>query len=471
MAFYDLQIGRLDEAISGFRKSIKYDKRYMTTYDWLIESYMYKYSHEGVSKTLLEKAEVTGSSKDFIKASVAYRENGEYLKSLEIAEKIVYDMGCSDDEVLLNLARNYLRQKKYMEVLRLLRRTDDSNEKDIIKSEALNFLGFHEDAAKTIDEVLKVDQGNMKAWLIKGKIYSDLKLYEDALKSIKSAENINPTNPDIYKLKVVVNKNTGDYAAVKDNLKRAFYYDNRLVKEYIQLQNMKIHGKFEEEFKISGNIVTNYSKNSIIIEKGKIEKVRFKIKGFEVDTELKILKPYGFGVDGEIEWIERKGDDIYGSIIIKGYRSSSVNLGKPWKLVIVYYSLEKKNYNYDILNVDVKDEVEGSVYIVHSEDLENNSEFPHKGDGTEKVEEIDCRETMIDFKRKLELADRLVNAKGYKWTHFIDLGSAFKRLEWVAEQKPGSCWEEAKKRIYEYYKLSMNHGNDFQPHLHLYNYP
>ena len=63
------------------------------------------------------------------------------------------------------------------------------------------------------------------------------------------------------------------------------------------------------------------------------------------------------------------------------------------------------------------------------------------------------------------------NTNEIKWSHFLDIGSAFLRLDWIRETGTGKEWEDLYFLMKNRLKDSLSNDNDIQLHIHGYSIP
>jgi tetratricopeptide (TPR) repeat protein len=475
--FILLQAGKRTEAIKYLDTAIKIDKNFSIAYVWLAEIYLNDNNILKVQKIFEKKATTNQDVETLMKVADVSKEAGFFdqaVKYYEIARK---SKDVDNNEINLGIAETFIQQGFYKKAFHELSTLHNEPKAKYFAAKCYFALKETKDAYESIESAVTEDPSNFKFWLLRGKISASMKKRTDALYSLDRAIWLKKELPEAYLKKAEIFFEIKNYENCLANLKKAIYYDNKLSKAYVMAKTIE-NNLFFPTNAISENKL-NLNVDQIVLHLAKGEKAFLNLEanvlGKGQDFEIDVLDPFGFGVVAN--FMGKKIIKLNSRAVIRetyeivGMRDSSINLGKPWILNVVLFNINKGIYESQFIRVYVKDNEEGNIFFTVTEDLEETSDFPHKFDSTPLREDLDFKEAKIDLGLKVRLADNILNKYGIKWSHFIDIGSAFQRLRWIANKSSGNQWQRVWKEVLTNYKASLAEGNDIMFHIHSYSMP
>jgi len=397
---------------------------------------------------------------------------GNYRESIHYYEQVSELMNCQ--EINYKLANIYYKLSKFQHCINVCTEYPGNDQFLLLQAKSLLGQNQYDDALKAIRIAISINSSDPEIWFIQGVILSILDKKQKAIESLQHAMWLKKEYPDVYiELAQLFIKDIQFVASI-ECLRKAIYYDNKRSDSYVQLKllergNIRLREKITKNEKITLSLDTS----ELEIEKDQSFDItlNFQVPNDLHDVRVRCLEPYGWGVScTQINIQPLTTNQVNVQYRVTGRRDSEVNLGNPWKLNFVVYDEKSGQYNNKILSICVNDPDEGSILFVITEDFEC-TEGSHIIDSTPNRNDLSVEETEIDLIKKGSLADSIANAHGIRWSHIADLGSAFLRLDWLAEMSQDSGWQRIWHEIKEYYHRSVDSGNDVQLHIHAYNIP
>jgi hypothetical protein len=124
-------------------------------------------------------------------------------------------------------------------------------------------------------------------------------------------------------------------------------------------------------------------------------------------------------------------------------------------------------YHQTLTNLN---QTQGRILFVVTEDYEANEDGNEHFDATPNISDLSPDEVKIILIKKPELADRLANKYGIKWTHMVDVGIIL-LLKHVALISSDPKWNGVYEGVRQYLISTVRSGNDVQLHIHANNMP
>jgi tetratricopeptide (TPR) repeat protein len=370
------------------------------------------------------------------------------------------------------LACALVNDSKFKESIQMLEEADVTgiphDSISLIYAKSKFGTGEYEEALEICDKVIEGSPRDSEMAFLKGEILAKNKNYLEAIKWYERGLNLRPRDAEShYKLGLLWLK-VGDYDRSRSEFRRAFYYDNSNSLAFL------LHESYgnrirncDFEFVKDENIVVNISPSRLTLIKGQVRNIEVSVSSSKGGVFImRALLPYGRGV-----WVEshdgllvhgQPGSTEKSVIEIKGTRASQVNLNKPWVVNFVVY--DGSRWNSAEIRVDVIDLQEGRALLVTTQDQETGEKRNDHWDSTPDVGDLDFREVETDLIRKRELAERIANKHGIKWTHMVDIGSSLRLFEWAAGKSEG--WKKVFINVKESLIRAYEQGNDIQLHIH-----
>ncbi|MFC1505221.1 hypothetical protein ACFL5W_01760 [Thermodesulfobacteriota bacterium] len=476
--FLSNQIGKPELSKIFIERALKLDPKLSIAFDLQVNNYQMNYDNYSMIKKLENIAFGNNDLSQLEKIAKLYKNAGDYKRAITLYDLLI-SKNINERRFRLSIAELLIKQNKYKHALEYIDGLEDKDDPQLnyYKSLIKYNMDFNDESYEHINIAISSDYNNYKYWVLLGHIRVRMNNASEAIRCFLKATELKRDLPEGYAELAKLYYRIGNKSECAEYLRKALYYNNKLSYLYVYQQCI-INGidvKVEEIKK--DKIDIKLSDVSINLNKNETVKVNYNINLGSENSWYKtaILKPYGFGVSikaqSEIRGTLDSNNYIKGTIEIIGLRDNKINIGKSWQINLIVYDVNQKTYNNAIVNINVKDENEGKVLFVITEDLEQSSDFPHRNDATPKEEDLDINEVLIDLIEKPKIADRILNKYNAKWSHIIDIGSAFTRVKWLSKKSSTIEWKDVWENLKEYYSETIKQGNDIQLHLHAYNLP
>ncbi len=372
------------------------------------------------------------------------------------------------------LAKIYFTMSDYEQCEAICQRYPSQSRFSLLYAKSLFEKSLFQESLHMVSNALLWDDCDPEAWFLQGKIYLSMSLFAEALTSFEKVIWIKKESPDAYIQMANIYRQMEQIEKCISCLEKAVYFDNVNSEAYVRLQFLK---KFKrdpiESIHCDENIFIDSFSDTIHLDKNKSINldIRFQFPYSLENINIECIEPYGWGV--LCEWVATEisnNHQFTARLKITGNRDNRINLGNLWTVNIVAYDQKTGSYNDHIVHVNVCDQEPGQILFLITEDFEC-TEGPHQNDATPHRKDLSIQETDTDLIRKGSLADSLANGYHIKWSHIVDLGSAFIRLKWLADVSEDSGWQQIWSQIKTFHSHSLTRGNDIQLHIHAYNVP
>jgi tetratricopeptide (TPR) repeat protein len=305
--------------------------------------------------------------------------------------------------------------------------------------------------------------------LEKGRTLEALGRFRAARKQYTKAIRVHPSHANAYSLRAKLSLQDGDKASAVDDLERCLYYDNTRVDAHFLAQTIRAgHQAHPSPPAEWGNTL------SLRVEPEKCDLVKGDTISLEVsifatsdvpDCSLELLEPFGWGVEATPSKVAfgpvKRGWQTKASIQVKAKRASEVNLGQRWVLNVLLSGgsccVSK------LLHFGVTDPAEGRVFLVLTNDHEPRPLAGEKW--TDGKLKLACDLFQRQVPQNGELAQKLADRYGMKWTHMVDAGGALALPRWAAKRDP--AWKAVWEMTQAHYAAALAQNHDCQMHLHL----
>jgi tetratricopeptide (TPR) repeat protein len=460
------------QAITLYNKAIEISPDFIDPYIELIQIHHNREQFEKVitigekfpdfeeNKTILELLGKTASEMGDFQQAISYYNDA---KKNSISE-----------ETDLELANLYLSLENYEYSDQICLIYPSHSQFALLLAKSLYRQNKYTNALNVISNAINMNPSNPESWYVQGKIYSALGSDIKAINSYKQAVWLKKEYPEAYREIALIYLISDQLNHAIDYLQMVCYYDNLFDDAFIRLKLL------EEKktailpvIKRNNEINFNFSSTDLVLDKNQTTLLEVILNCDIPQKRLRFnsVDPYGWGIKSKMTKLEAIEKNKYKAYFnITGLRDSKVNLDKPWKLNFIIYDVETGQFNNKTLGVHVQDNSKGKIFYLISEDLEC-SEGPHKDDATPHRSDLSTDEIEIDLYKKGMLADSIANIYNIKWSHLVDLGSAWLRIKWLKDVSANAEWAQTFSRIKNLYSSSIIAGNDIQLHIHTYNIP
>jgi tetratricopeptide (TPR) repeat protein len=350
-----------------------------------------------------------------------------------------------------------------------------------IQSQTEQDRGRLEKALSYAELAVEADPESTKCLLRRANASWALGLGDAALSDVTAAIGFHRTLPEAYSIVGRIYAARGSQALAVEAFRRAVYYDNTDVASFVTAETLGSRADADLS-RIAATLPVEIllSRDQIMLSVGETASVQveYRIADPKQAESIKVatLTPFGFGVvaDQEIgpEETANRSQKRSVTVHLRAMRDNGVNLGKPWKIIVVAYDSHSGAFASRALTVSVAPppDEEGRILYVVTEDLEQSGDFPHS-DNTPDINDISRNEIKVDLVEKPALADRIAQEYGIRWTHMVDVGSVVLRLRWLESLLSGTAWGELWGQVRSRLAQSFGAGHDVQLHLHAYNDP
>jgi len=375
------------------------------------------------------------------------------------------------DAIKLELARVHLllgETEPCLRVLESVRAPDQKGECHFLAAAALRAQARLQDALRAVNRAIHLRPFDPDYHLEKGKILEDLGHRSAALRGYSKSIRIHQRNPEACFRRgrlALVNGKTA--SGIKD-LERSYAYRNTNTEAYLLAQDARnASGGARPTGRTAVSSWLAVEPAAFVVRKGETVSVRISVKpdvavhscrvvalepfggGLEVSPREMILEPLKAGACHEL------------TARITAKRSSEVNLSRPWVLNLVFAS--DQFWANRLIEFEVRDEAEGRILLVLSEDHEPRLPRERLQGGGKGV--LEASEVEMDLVAKSQAANALAEKHGLKWTHLLDAGTAVGLLRWAGVRS--ESWRAVSEKTERYYQAAYAKGHDCQIHLHL----
>lgn len=475
------------KACDYYFKSLDANSSFIYAMDGLIDIYKENSKDDSLLKKIAEKAENVDSEIIHLQIGKLFEGKGKLDKSLLHYKKAralnpshQNSIKIIDNLIALN---NIIDAENELKGVLDKGINSEFREQILYYSSLIDYTnGDYTRAEETIKKVLNTETTDPVYYIHHGKILIKLGDYNNALESFSQAITLKRELPEAYFEMAKIYYSRKDYDLVRETLCKTIYYDNCNSLAYVMLQ-MAIAKRWLSIDSImyddSIKPIVNNGQQIFRITKGNSLDLKADIRNIAEKNrvDISILEPYGFGLKSEVtgESEKRQKDEIKifsKRFKIEALRSSRINFNQPWILNIISFDIEKGSYYSQRLSitVDENEDEEGRILHVITEDFEQTSDFPHS-DNTPDIQDIDPYEIETDLIKKGTFADSLAKRYGIKWSHIIDIGSAFLRLKWIKENDYGGEWDTLWGKMDQFLYETLSSENDVQLHIHAYSIP
>lgn len=229
-----LMTGDLDQAEKTYLKAISLNRTSRVPYIELSRVYGIKGQWDKAESELKKMIEASGPKYQNLYILARYYES---RGKLDQAEKIYLEAAGSAPEEdvapLINLGSFYARRKSYDKALKALQEAAEIKKDDlnILASIAQLHFDFRKlkEAGDAVDEVLKKDNGHVRANILKGRLYLEKKDFANALERLDLAVRASPRNPIAHYFKALSLIGKGESNLAQQDLLKAVELDPRLL--------------------------------------------------------------------------------------------------------------------------------------------------------------------------------------------------------------------------------------------------
>jgi hypothetical protein len=336
--------------------------------------------------------------------------------------------------------------------------------------------GDHAQALRSAQELQKSDFLDENDHLLLGKLYGEIGNADSAQYHYNLAIQCKLELPEAYYQLGLATYLKRNLSGAEGYFRKSFYFDNRNSRAYILNAACK-NGIFcksipQKTDRIQSSI--HLGADSVNLDTGEKKTVEIIVKknGMPRKMTFGFTEPYGFGIQIELDTVIEREHEYNIRITISGKRPSKVNFGNAWTAHVIVFDKNNLEYGESDIRVTVLDrkDEEGRILFVITEDLEQTSGFPHKDPHIKQLH-ITAPELRKDLIDKVRFADDLARKYGIKWTHMLDIGSAFLRPRDLARPGNGKEWTDLFDTLRNSLNQSIANGNDVQLHIHGYSIP
>jgi len=389
------------------------------------------------------------------------------LSAFETAERLA-----PSDSVRLELSEAYLMTgaaESCLKILDCLAQPDHNGHCFFLRASALRSLDRLDDALHAANRATKIGPCNPDYHIEKGRILEALGRLAAAERQYSKAIRVHPRHAEAHFLRARIRLLLNNVAAAVLDLERCYQLENTRVDAYLLAHGIRASVNLQNIPSAPSPNAPSLSvdRQEFEVIKGQTTLVRICITtNVELDTcRLEVLEPFGWGVEVSPRQMSlgtiSAGLPKHVTIEVKAKRADQVNLNQAWSLNVV---VTAGNYwASQLIRVSVSDPAEGRAFLVltndheprlHRDRLRSASKCP-----------ILPEETQTDLVDKGQRANALAEKYRFKWTYFLDAGTALGLLRWAASLT--QSWEYVRASAEEFYKRACLAGHDWQLHLHL----
>ena len=389
------------------------------------------------------------------------------LRAFEIAEQLA-----PSDSVRLELSEAYLMTGAAQSCLEVLDRVavpDNNGHYFFLRASALRCLDRLDDALHAANRATKIRPCNPDYHIEKGRILEALGRLPAAERQYSKAIRVHPRHAEAHFRRARTSLLLHNTASAVRDLERCYELENTRVDAYMLAAGIKadVNLPIIPVASSPNSPGVSVDPEEFEIIKGQTTFVRICI-ATNVELEncrLEVLEPFGWGVEVSPRQVSLGSisADLPKNVTIqvKAKRAGQVNLNQAWSLNVIVTAGNR--WASKLIRVRVADPTEGRAFLVLTNDHEPCLHRDRLRSGTKWP--ILPEETQTDLVDKGQRANALAEKYSFKWTYFLDAGTALGLLRWAGSLT--QSWEYVRASAEEFYQRACLAGHDWQLHLHL----
>jgi len=373
------------------------------------------------------------------------------------------------DSVKLELAEICLTNRspsRCLEVLEKMERPDHNGRYFFFRTVALRLLGRLEEALLAANCATQVRPCDPDCQVEKGIVLAELGRHQGASHQYSKAIRVHPRHAEAHFRRALLDLQRGDRVTAKQDLERCYYYENTRTEAYllaVAAEDSSVHGISAcEPRPVDHWLQLGKTEYDLVKGDSASVEVTVQVESAVRKCRLVALEPFGGGLEVKPREVALEAGREHKLIFhVKAKRADEVNLNKPWVLNIVLAA--EQHWASRLIYFRVRDSAEGKIYWVLTNDHEPR---PHQAEVQADGKLIMRPERFErDLIQKSELAIRLAEKYGIKWSHLLDAGGAVSLLQWSGSQH--DAWDQLWNKARVHYRDAFARGHDCQLHLHL----
>jgi Tfp pilus assembly protein PilF len=341
-----------------------------------------------------------------------------------------------------------------------------------LRAAALAATGKGEEALLEAQKAVEIRPFCAEYLDLEGILMSQSGRDHEATALFERALRVNPQDATAHFNKALASARLGRRRSAVRSLQSALYYDNTNTAAFLKHAALRRNGRIEDVSSKppDAGIHLQARVNAEELRAGEKATLSLSVSSTRAlqGGMLAILEPFGGGVRASRTRVYlgslAAGETQERSVELELLRPSAVNLGKPWRVVVVCVSID--GWASSAVDLSVQDENPGRVFLVLSEDHETSIRRARMEATGGRLKLDEARRDLIDNTRRIH---EISLPYGMKWTHLVDVGTGLGLVRWAAAQS--AAWNGLYGDLLLHYREASDQGHDIQLHLHLSGFP